>query len=150
MTTSLCDEALIHRFFSIIGRMGIFGLLLEPDSDLTLTQLRVLFHLNYHGDQSMRPIAARLHVSDPTATGIIDRLVDKELIERYSDVEDRRRVCVRLTELGRQQVQAMRLAGAEAAASTFNRLTVIEREALFAALEPVILLLEPMGGSETE
>lgn len=149
MTTS-CQEPLIYRFFSIIGRLGIFGLLLEPGSDLTLYQLRVLFHLYYHGDQFMRQVASRLQVSDPTATGIIDRLVDKDLIERGTDSNDRRHVMVCLTGSGRQQVEAMRCAGAEAAARTFERLTDAQRDALYDAMEPVYELLIPQVENHSE
>ncbi len=139
--STLCEEPLIHRFFSIVGRLGIFGLLLDPDSDLTLYQLRLLFHLYYHGDSGMGQIAAKLQVSDPTATGVIDRLVERDLVERAADPDDRRRVLVRLTEPGREQILALRCTGAEAAAGVFDRLTPGQQEALLAALEPVSQLL---------
>ena len=146
--STLCDEPLINRFFSIFGRLGIFGLLLDPASDLTLNQLRVLFQLHYRGDQSMRRIATRLQVSDSTATGIIDRLVERELVERAADVEDRRRVLVRLTNFGKEQVAGMRGAGAAAATAAFDSLTAAQREALFVALEPVHQLLLPAADHE--
>ncbi len=145
---SLCEEPLINRFFSIIGRLGIFGLLLEPAHDLTLHQLRVLFHLHYHGDRTMGQIAAKLQVSDPTATGVIDRLVERELVERAADPDDRRRVLVRLTASGREQVLGMRSAGAETVSAVFGNLSSTQREALLSALEPVEALLTPPSHPE--
>ena len=135
--STLCEEPLIERFFSILGRLGLFSLLLDPANDLTLNQLTVLFHLYYHGDRIMRQIAEKLRVSDPTATGIIDRLTEKGLVERFRDLEDRRRVIVGLTETGRRQIAEIRCAGAEPAASVFDRLTVSQRDALYASLGPV-------------
>jgi DNA-binding MarR family transcriptional regulator len=145
---SLCEEPLINRFFSILGRLGIFGLLLEPAHDLTLHQLRVLFHLHYHGDRTMGQISAKLQVSDPTATGVIDRLVERELVERAADPDDRRRVLVRLTASGREHVLGMRSAGAETAGAVFGQLSSTQREALFAAVEPVYRLLSPPSDPE--
>ena len=109
----LCEEPLIDRFFSIVGRMGIFLLLLDPGSDLTLNQLRVLFHLRYHEGRTMGDISDKLQVSHSTATGIVDRLVDRDLVVRVHDTVDRRRVVVAMSEGGREQVEAMRCAGAE-------------------------------------
>ncbi len=141
--SNLCEEPLINRFFSIVGRLGIFRLLLDPASDLTLNQLRVLFHLHYHGSRIMSEIAAKLQVSDPVATGIIDRLVERDLVERAADPSDRRRVRVDLSAAGRQQVMDMRCVGAEAAAAAFEQLSQEQREVLFQALEPVYELLAP-------
>ncbi|MBN1315760.1 MAG: MarR family transcriptional regulator [Anaerolineales bacterium] len=140
---SLCQEPLIERFFSIIGRMGIFSLLLDTDNDLTLNQLRVLFHLNYHGDRVMRQIAEKLEVSDPTATGVIDRLVERSLVERSSDPEDRRRVRVSLSARGCQLVSEMRRSGARSATAVFDQLAEDQKDALFQALAPVFELLDP-------
>jgi DNA-binding MarR family transcriptional regulator len=139
--SSLCDEPLIDRFFSVIGRLGIFSLILDPANELTMNQLSVLFHLYYHGGRAMGQIAARLQTSDPTTTGIIDRLVERELVERTADPQDRRRVLVRLTESGREHVYHLRCAGAEAASAAFSQLTGEQREALMNALAPVSQLL---------
>lgn len=140
---ALCDEPLINRFFSIVGRLGIFGLLLDPASDLTLNQLRVLFQLHYRGDRSMGEVSSRLQVSDSTATGVVDRLVERGLVERVNDAEDRRKVLVRLSEQGQRHVAGIRGAGAAAAAAVFDSLTAAQREALYVALEPVSDLLRP-------
>ncbi len=138
-----CEDPLVDRFFSIVGRLGVFRLLLNSVDDLTLNQLRILFHLYYHGGRIMSEVAAHLHVSDPTATGIIHRLVERDLVERVADPADRRRVRVELSSAGRQRVDEMRHAGAEAAAAAFDRLTPTQRDTLFQALEPVYQLLTP-------
>jgi DNA-binding MarR family transcriptional regulator len=140
-----CEEPLINRFFSIVGRLGVFRLLLDYTATLTLSQLRILFHLYYHDGKIMSEIAAFLQVSDPTATGIVDRLVQRGLVERVADPADRRRVQVELSSVGRQRVSEMRQAGAEAAAEVFGQLTSAQRDALFQALEPVYQLLTPTG-----
>jgi len=146
---TLCDEPLINRFFSIVGRLGVFGLLMDAEQDLTLHQLRVLFRLHYRGSVGMGQIAEQLQVTQPTATGVIDRLVERGLVERASDPSDRRKVRVKLTETGRRQVTSMRCAGAEIAQSAFDQLTQEQRDALFQALEPVYQLLTPSDENES-
>ncbi len=146
MTSDPCAEPLINSYFSIIGRLGIFSLCMDATSDLTLNQLRVLFHLFYHDGKTMSEIAAKLQVSHPTATGVIDRLEDRALVRRLPDPADRRKVRLELTEIGRDQIAQVRRTGAQAAQAAFAQLTAAQREALFAALAPVHTLL--MSGDE--
>jgi DNA-binding MarR family transcriptional regulator len=145
-----CEEPLIDRLFSVIGRLGIFRALLDLGDDLTLNQLRILFRLYYRQSLTMGDIAAALGVSQPTATGVIDRLVDRGLVARTMDVEDRRRVVVILTDEGRERVDAMRGAGADMAWKALVRLKPDEQEALFDALGPLHELLaeERVGASD--
>ncbi len=151
MTDNLCEEPLVHRFFSIVGRLGVFGLLLSQDSELTLNQLRVLFRLHYRESVVMGEVADLLGVAQPTATGVIDRLVEKGLVERESDPADRRRVVVRLSAAGRERIQAIRCAGAKAAQAVFSRLDSLQREALLQALEPVYqLLMEEVASGQSD
>jgi DNA-binding MarR family transcriptional regulator len=139
--TDRCEEPLIDRLFSVIGRLGVFRALLDLGDDLTLNQLRVLFRLYYRQSLTMSDIAAALGVSQPTATGVIDRLVDRGLVARTIDKEDRRRVVVVLTEYGRQRVQTIRCAGADIAWKAIERLEREDQQALFDALGPLHELL---------
>jgi DNA-binding MarR family transcriptional regulator len=141
MVSDRCDEPLIDRLFSVIGRLGVIRALLDLGDDLTLNQLRILFRLYYRQSLTMSDIAGALEVSQPTATGVIDRLVDRALVARTTDAEDRRRVVVILTQEGRDRVDALRCAGAELAWQTVQRLEPGERQALFDALGPLHELL---------
>ena len=48
----------------------------------------------------MSELASALDVSMSRATGLVDRLVEKELVSRWPDQEDRRSVLCALTEQG--------------------------------------------------
>jgi DNA-binding MarR family transcriptional regulator len=61
--------------------------------------------LERHGPMSMRRIAELVDVSFPTATGIVDRLEERGLVERTRVPDDRRLVLVQLTEGGRQALR---------------------------------------------
>lgn len=66
----------------------------------SMTQLNVLWQLEQQGPISMSRIADLLDVSMPNATGLIDRMVERGLVERVGDPEDRRVVLVRPSAAG--------------------------------------------------
>lgn len=78
--------------------------------DLTMPQVRVLFLLLQEGPLRMSGLASTLDVSMSSATGLVDRLVDKELVGRWPDPDDRRSVLCALTDEGREM--ALRLLAA--------------------------------------
>jgi 4'-phosphopantetheinyl transferase len=66
----------------------------------SMTQLNVLWQLEQQGPISMSRIADLLDVSMPNATGLIDRMVERGLVERVGDPDDRRVVLVRPSAAG--------------------------------------------------
>lgn len=64
---------------------------------ITQTQFLMLAAVRAYSRCSMSTLAGNLHVSLPTATGIVDRLVKAGFLRRASDAEDRRQVFVQLT-----------------------------------------------------
>ena len=71
-------------------------------SDLTVAQLRVLLLLHTQDQMRMSAIASHLGIALSTATGILDKLVAKELVVREADKEDRRLVICRLSQKGKR------------------------------------------------
>ncbi len=72
------------------------------DRGLTMTQLRLMYVLLVDDGCSVGELAGRMSVRPATVTGLTDRLVRQELIERQADLEDRRVVRVSLTAEGRR------------------------------------------------
>lgn len=68
---------------------------------LRIPHLRVLFLLLREGTLRMSDLASTLDVSVSGATGLVDRLVDQELVDRSPDPDDRRSVLCFPTEKGR-------------------------------------------------
>lgn len=89
--------------------------------DLTMPQLKIILLLGQVGSASVSWLAARLDVSPPNVTGILDRLQQHGWIERTSDPQDRRVVRVVLTERAQQLLRDMNRIGDE-------RMTAIIRE----------------------
>jgi len=105
------------------------------DVDLTMSQLRILFLLHRRGTQSMGQIARPLGVKLSTVTGIVDRLVERQLVIREEDAHDRRLVVARLTNEGHQIVDPLCQAGRIRMANILNRLTVDELRIVAQALD---------------
>jgi len=73
-------------------------------SDLTVAQLRMLLLLYTEGPSRMSAVAAHLDIALSTATGVMDNLVSKGLVERGALPEDRRVVLCHLTQQGQELV----------------------------------------------
>jgi DNA-binding MarR family transcriptional regulator len=67
---------------------------------LSLVHLNVLSALEAEGPLSMKRLAEAMDVSDASATGIVDRMEKRGLVERRHGTEDRRMVLVHPTEAG--------------------------------------------------
>ena len=70
------------------------------DYDLTLQQLRVFAFILTRGQTPISKVADALGIRPNVATGIVQRLVDRELIERREDPRDRRIRLVMVTSRG--------------------------------------------------
>ncbi len=86
--------ALARQLFDINSKvhdraMGLVGPMPTPP-DLTMQQLRVLGHVVKQPGITGHELGALLGVSPPTASGLIERLVEKGLVTRADDAEDRR------------------------------------------------------------
>jgi DNA-binding MarR family transcriptional regulator len=70
------------------------------DIAVTMPQAKVLYVVGAAGRLHMSELAARLGVSLSTVSGLVDRLVDQGLLDRWDDPADRRQVLVSLTSTG--------------------------------------------------
>jgi DNA-binding MarR family transcriptional regulator len=76
--------------------------------DLTMGQLRTLMALAADGPMTVSALAERLGIAKPTASILIDRLVQVGDADRSEDPEDRRRTLVTLTPAGVALVARLR------------------------------------------
>lgn len=68
---------------------------------LTMLQLHVLLMMKKGQDIKVKDIADKLMIAMPTATNLLDKLVEQELVIRKIDTNDRRNVLLSLTEKGK-------------------------------------------------
>ncbi len=70
-------------------------------STLTMQQFKVVMILSMQGSASGQELAQQLGVGLGTVTGIVDRLIARDLVDRREDPDDRRIRRIGLTEQGR-------------------------------------------------
>ena len=69
---------------------------------ITATQSFVLLDLLDHDGSSVKDIANRIQLDSPAVTGVIDRLLKENLVQRIEDPSDRRSLQILLTPKGSQ------------------------------------------------
>jgi DNA-binding MarR family transcriptional regulator len=72
--------------------------------DLSLAQIKTLVALGDLGAPTIGEIATALGVSQPTASHLVERLVQSDLARREEDVHNRRRTLVQLTPQGEEML----------------------------------------------
>ena len=112
---------------------------------LTMAQLRVLYRLNADPGMTAGTLATALGVRPPTLTGILDRLVDQDLVERQTDPNDRRLVRSVLTAHGRELTTHFTQASRAYIRSIFERLSDAELRDAALALKRVNQIAQQLG-----
>ena len=74
--------------------------------DLSKTQLKVLMIIHIENSPHMTKVCSHMNMEKGSLTPVVDRLTGMNLVERRRNPEDRRKVNLRLTELGKSLVQA--------------------------------------------
>lgn len=72
---------------------------------VTQTQFLVLMAIHAYTRCTMGTLARNMHVSMPTASGVVDRLVNAGYVRRLPKSEDRRQVIVEVTARGQAFLQ---------------------------------------------
>ena len=76
--------------------------------DLTMSQTKAMYLVLATGPMRMSELAHRLGVTNSTATGQVDRLVELGLVDRHEDPADRRQVVIRATAHGSETLERFR------------------------------------------
>jgi DNA-binding MarR family transcriptional regulator len=95
-------ERIADGFHDIIGGFRCAGTGRLVKLGVSMTHMHVLWMLQHHGDLPMSRMAELLDVSFSNATGIVDRMEEKGLVERVRVPDDRRVVLVRISPGGSQ------------------------------------------------
>ncbi|MBG1271006.1 MarR family winged helix-turn-helix transcriptional regulator [Nostoc sp. WHI] len=74
-------------------------------ASLSIPQLRSLAFLNRSPNASLSDLAEHLGVTCATASATTERLVQRDLVQRIDDPQERRRVLLNLTQEGKDQLK---------------------------------------------
>jgi DNA-binding MarR family transcriptional regulator len=75
--------------------------------DLTISQLKALVILDARGSLTVSLVATRLGIGRPSASILVEQLVQQNLVAREEDRLDRRRSLVSLTDAGREFMERL-------------------------------------------
>lgn len=107
------------------------------DELFTSVQIITLRMLRRRGPQTMSSLAEKLGISLSSANGLIEKLVESNLVVRVRDDEDRRVVRVELTTKGAERLSRGEARRARVLARYFSVLEPEELEGLVRLLEKV-------------
>jgi DNA-binding MarR family transcriptional regulator len=106
----LIDE-IVAGLHGVIGSLRCAGTGRMVKAGISMTHLHVLWVLEHHGEMTMSRLAEMLDVSFSNATGLVDRMEERGLVERARVPDDRRVVIVRASEQGarmRDEIEAIK------------------------------------------
>ena len=105
------------------------------DLDLTAPQLKVVLLLHVNRSSKMSSLAASLGVTMATATGIVDRLVERGIVTRENAKEDRRVVICRLSARGQELTDRLYISSRDRARQLLEGLEQRQLKLIDSALE---------------
>ena len=106
--------------------------------EISFSQVKLLFLLGDHGELSVKELAAKLSLSVAAMSRAVDGLVQREFVTRRECERDRRLREIALLPQGRAVLDRV-IAVREAALAEFAaELPEADREALHAALLPIV------------
>jgi DNA-binding MarR family transcriptional regulator len=105
---------------------------------ITFPQLRILFLVRRDPGSDLRSLAERLDVGTSAASQQVDRLVDKGLLSRLEDPEDRRRLRISLTEKGNEAVESISAATRDYVHAIFEQFSDDQLRAVGSALASIV------------
>lgn len=97
----------VMTILRIMGKLRHSGAVIPAEIELSYSQILVLYALLETGTATMGQLSGWLQITQGVATRIVDRLLDKELVERKRDDKDRRVVFVSLSKVGREYAEKM-------------------------------------------
>lgn len=146
------ESSKIEEMLTLIKRiMSLIKQSFESDlkkMDVTESQILVMRVLNHYGDMKVSDISRKLDLSNSMVSGIIDRLVEKKIVERKRSEKDRRIVMISLAEEYRQPVRKHLNAFAQKMRRVLSTTTEEDLDFILEGLEKLRTILEESQKSE--
>jgi DNA-binding MarR family transcriptional regulator len=130
-------ERIMDEFHVAMRELRCAGTGRLMKAGVSMTHLHVMGLLSRHGETSMSRIADLLDVSLSNATGLIDRMAERGLVERVRSDEDRRVVLVRLSERGQAQLDELEILRRDMLQKILGRLDPTQLKRLSKSLSDV-------------
>jgi DNA-binding MarR family transcriptional regulator len=136
------DDPAVQRavtaFFDASALLDQMRMRIWDRDGLTVTQLRVLTHLNQREGLSNAELADLLYVTRPSVSALLERLERGGFIRREVAQNDRRGISIWLEDRGRQIVKSLQAESQEYAASLMQDLSPDEIQQLATSLSRLV------------
>jgi DNA-binding MarR family transcriptional regulator len=126
---------IIAQIRSAFGELRCIGSQRLVQRGVSQGHLHIVSMLERHGGMPMSRIADVLDVSLSAATGIVDRMEERGLVERARVADDRRVVFVKVTAHGRKMLDDVEVLRTEVLRSILGRLSPERLRALSATVD---------------
>lgn len=134
--------AVLTSLRRIIRAIDLHSRKLVTQFGLTGPQLVVLNELAHGGPRSVSALAAAVHLSQATVTGITDRLAQHGHVERTRSTTDRRKVVIVLTDQGRQTLADAPAPLQAQFTRAFGHLADWEQTQILSSLQRLVAMME--------
>jgi DNA-binding MarR family transcriptional regulator len=128
-------KQMIAQFRVVLREMKCVGSQRLLRRGVSMAHLHVMSMLERHGEMAMSRVAEALDVSLSNATGLVDRMEERGVVERIRVADDRRVVNVRLTAAGRRALADLEVFRDEAIRRIVNQLDERQITRLAACLD---------------
>ncbi len=133
MTTAV-DSDVAGRLRLALARLNRRLRNADPSMELTESQLFALGTLNAYGPLRLSDLAAREHVSAPTATRLVSSLEERGFVRRQTNPHDRRSTLLAVTATGKRMLDRVRDARTVELTRRLDGLSADERRAIVNSL----------------
>jgi DNA-binding MarR family transcriptional regulator len=100
------SKSIIIALRKVMQQMDYHSRRLNKCYGLTVPQIVCLYEIYENGKLTISTLSKRIYLSMSTIVGVIDRLEEKQFVNRTRDVKDRRIIYIDITEKGREFVSA--------------------------------------------
>ena len=140
--TADCEYRLLCALRRIIRAVDVYSRKLNSGFGLTTPQLLCLHALDKDKTMTLSDLAKAVNLGASTVNGIVDRLEDKKYVLRQRSTNDRRKVYLIMTDIGKNIVEKAPSPLQDKLSSAMAGLPSSEQLNITRALERVVELME--------
>jgi len=101
---------------------------------LSILQFRALIYISRHENVSLSQLAEHIGLKLPSTSKLVDALVERKLVVRRESTADRRRMCLKLSKTGREELTRTRQSAEKRLAGLLALLSPEQQSGISASL----------------
>jgi DNA-binding MarR family transcriptional regulator len=139
-------ERIVEGLHDIIAGFRCAGTGRLVKAGVSMTHMHVMWLLQHHGDLPMSRVAELIDVSFSNATGIVDRMEERGLVERVRVPDDRRVVLVRIAPGGFEAIERIEAVKQDRLEAILGHLDVAQLNRVARAMGDIRAAIDAEGG----